>query len=120
MLNKPMNKLLIIFLLLLFLLPHFASAEIYKWINEDGSIGFTDEINKVPEQYRNKVEIKEYENVTPHDSEADEDSTKPPDNTIEKEAAPDDGQQETEKEPSPETEKEPSPEEEEKPANEGI
>jgi hypothetical protein len=29
-------------------------AEMYKWTNPDGSLGFTDDPAKVPEQYRNQ------------------------------------------------------------------
>jgi len=35
-------------------------CEIYKWKNDDGSIGFTDTYGNVPEQYRDQVEIKKY------------------------------------------------------------
>ena len=31
-----------------------------KWINDDGSIGFTDDFGKVPDKYRDQVEIKKY------------------------------------------------------------
>jgi len=46
------------FLTILFMLPHLASGEIYKWTKDDGTIAFTDDLSKVPEQYRNQVKIK--------------------------------------------------------------
>jgi hypothetical protein len=40
-------------------------CEIYKWTNDDGSVGFTDDLSKVPKKYRKQIEIKKdrrYEN----------------------------------------------------------
>lgn len=34
-----------------------ASAETYKWIDNRGTVSFTDDLGKVPERYRNKVEV---------------------------------------------------------------
>ena len=50
------TKLLIAFLAL-FLLAHVpaASAEIYKWVDTAGEKHFTDDISKVPPEYRNQV-----------------------------------------------------------------
>lgn len=35
-------------------------CEIYKWRSDDGSISFTDDLGKVPEKYRDQVEVKEF------------------------------------------------------------
>lgn len=55
-----MIKLIGILLIMLLIMPCITFAEIYKWINDDGSIGFTDDLSKVPEKYRDQVEIKKY------------------------------------------------------------
>jgi len=50
-----MKKLL--FILLIFLiLASSARATVYRWVDEKGVMNFTDEISKVPPDYRNKVE----------------------------------------------------------------
>lgn len=55
-----MVKLINVFLIIALFTPSFIAAEIYKWVNDDGSIGFTDDLSKVPEKYRDQVEIKKY------------------------------------------------------------
>jgi hypothetical protein len=53
-------------------------CEIYKWTNDDGSVGFTDNLSKVPEKYRKQIEIKKerhYENKESNDPRARGDST---------------------------------------------
>ena len=38
-------------------LPGHGLCEIYKWTNDDGSVGFSDNPTNIPEQHRSKVEI---------------------------------------------------------------
>ncbi|MGB7572436.1 MAG: DUF4124 domain-containing protein [Thermodesulfobacteriota bacterium] len=49
-----MKKLL--FILFLFIFASSASATIYRWVDEKGVVSFTDDVSKVPPDYRNKVE----------------------------------------------------------------
>lgn len=63
-----MIKLISIVLMISLLTPSVILAEIYKWINDDGSTGFTDDISKVPEKYRKQVEIKTYRNKSTKES----------------------------------------------------
>jgi hypothetical protein len=46
-----------IFILSLFfaVIPPSVSAEMYKWTNADGSLGFTDDVAKIPPQYRDEA-----------------------------------------------------------------
>ena len=69
-----MIKLISIVFMISLLTPSVILAEIYKWINDDGSVGFTDDISKVPEKYRGQVEIKKYR--TTNAQENDEGATK--------------------------------------------
>jgi hypothetical protein len=43
---------------LIFILPDPTFSQIYKWVNEDGTVGFTDDPTKIPEKYRNQIQIK--------------------------------------------------------------
>jgi hypothetical protein len=48
------------FLLVTFLLPLVAvslswSGSIYQWTDENGNVGFTDDLSKIPEKYRNSA-----------------------------------------------------------------
>ncbi len=49
-----MKKLFFIFLILIF--ASSASATVYRWVDERGVTNFADDYDKVPSQYRNKVE----------------------------------------------------------------
>jgi len=50
-----MNKAFFLLTILIALaLP--ASAEMYKWVDEKGTVHFTDDISSIPEKYREKVE----------------------------------------------------------------
>ena len=67
-------KILSIFLILLmFSLPAY-SATIYKWVDKDGVVNFTDDLSKVPPSYRERVEKEERkdlkENVIPQSPQA--------------------------------------------------
>ena len=51
-----MGKMLILFILLIFISPAYA-ATTYKWIDEQGVFGFTDDFSIVPPEYRDQVSI---------------------------------------------------------------
>ena len=36
--------------------PHLSSEEIYRWIDEKGTIHFTDDVSKIPEEFRRETE----------------------------------------------------------------
>ncbi len=51
---RKMKKL--IFILFLFIFTSSAWATVYKWVDERGVVHFSDDLSKVPPDYRNKVE----------------------------------------------------------------
>jgi hypothetical protein len=54
--EKPLMKALKIFVLISFLLFSVsASAEFYKYLDKNGNVRFTDDINQVPEEQRAKI-----------------------------------------------------------------
>jgi chromosome segregation ATPase len=63
-----MKKILILLILLIFAVP-VSAATIYKWVDKDGVVNFTDDLEKVPPSYRNRVKVEEgkdsKEEVTP-------------------------------------------------------
>ncbi len=69
-----MIKLISISLMILLLTPSVILAEIYKWINDDGSVGFTDDLSMVPEKYRKQIEIKKYRTNSFHEDQKDKKS----------------------------------------------
>lgn len=42
-------------LLLLLAIPALCTGEIYKWVDDKGRVGFSDDMGKVPAKYRDKV-----------------------------------------------------------------
>jgi hypothetical protein len=49
-----------ILILLLLVLPSIPyAADIYKWVDKDGSVNFTDDLSKVPPEYRDQVKKEE-------------------------------------------------------------
>ena len=50
-----MKKILILSILLIFISPAYA-ATIYKWVDKEGVVNFTDDYNKVPSEYRDRVQ----------------------------------------------------------------
>lgn len=59
-----MNKAFLILTILMALaLP--ASAEMYKWVDEKGTVHFTDDISSIPEKYREDVEERKTSKETP-------------------------------------------------------
>ena len=57
-----MKKLLILLILLIFSIPAYA-ATVYKWVDKEGVVNFTDDLSKVPPSYRNRVEKEETKDV---------------------------------------------------------
>jgi hypothetical protein len=51
-----MKRILLIIFFVLFI-TQISSAEVYKWVDENGVVYFTDDITLVPEKYRPKAEI---------------------------------------------------------------
>jgi hypothetical protein len=51
----------ILFTLLLVAVPIICSAEIYKWVDEKGQTGFSDDLGKVPKKFRDKAVTTEQE-----------------------------------------------------------
>lgn len=49
-------KKLILVLSFLFIFASSASATIYRWVDEEGVVNFSDDYGKVPPEYRQKVE----------------------------------------------------------------
>ena len=49
-----MRKLAVILILLVFSLPVHA-ATIYKWVDKEGAVNFTDNYSQIPPEYRNQV-----------------------------------------------------------------
>jgi hypothetical protein len=54
-----MKKVLILLILLAFATPANA-AIVYKWVDKEGVVSFTDNYNGIPSSYRNRVEVKHY------------------------------------------------------------
>ncbi len=57
-----MRKILILLLLLVLILPAHA-ATVYKWVNKEGVVNYTDDLSNVPPSYRNRVEKEERKDV---------------------------------------------------------
>jgi hypothetical protein len=51
-----MRKYLIILILLTFTIPASA-ATIYKWVDKEGTVNFTDDYNQIPSAYRHQIKI---------------------------------------------------------------
>ena len=64
----------IVILILLLVLPSISfAADIYRWVDKDGSVNFTDDLDKVPPEYRDQVRTEEV-----RDSEQTQTSTPAP------------------------------------------
>lgn len=57
-----MKKLPIVIILLIFAAPVYP-ATIYKWVDKEGVVNFTDDLSKIPPAYRNRVEMEERKDV---------------------------------------------------------
>ncbi len=55
-----MRKMFILLILLVFISPAYAAAT-YKWIDEKGVVGYTDDFSIIPSEYRDQVSIEEME-----------------------------------------------------------
>jgi len=50
----------IVTLILLLVLPSIShAADIYKWVDKDGAANFTDDLSKVPPEYRDQIKTEE-------------------------------------------------------------
>ena len=58
-----MKELFSIFVILFFLAASLQAGTIYKWVDKQGVVNFTDDLNKVPPSYRNRVEVEESKDV---------------------------------------------------------
>ncbi len=70
--RRTVIRLIFFLSILLIASPNIGFSEIYKWTNDDGSIGITDDISKVPEKYRNQVEKKTYKDKAVKESVPDQ------------------------------------------------
>ena len=61
-----MRKFLFLFLLVFLLVPLDAKPEIYKYVDKNGNIAFTDNLNNVPENQRPKTEGMQKKQASPH------------------------------------------------------
>jgi hypothetical protein len=57
-----MKKFLIFLILLIFSIPAYAGT-IYKWVDKDGGVNFTDDYDRVPPLYRDQVQKEEVVDV---------------------------------------------------------
>jgi chromosome segregation ATPase len=57
-----MRRFIILLILMVFSVPAY-SATIYKWVDKDGVVNFTDDLSKVPPSYRDRVEKEERKDV---------------------------------------------------------
>jgi hypothetical protein len=53
-------RLLVVIAFMLICTSGIGFCEMYTWKNADGTVGCTDSYGKVPEQYRDQVEVKKY------------------------------------------------------------
>jgi hypothetical protein len=57
-----MKQLLVFFFLILSAFPNFSCAsDLFKWVDEEGTVHMTDTLSQVPPQYRNQVDKKNLE-----------------------------------------------------------
>jgi hypothetical protein len=57
-----MKEILILLILLIFAVPA-DGATIYKWVDKDGVVNFTDDLSKVPPSYQDRVEVETRKDV---------------------------------------------------------
>jgi hypothetical protein len=61
--NERRNMIIRLFIFITLLLIVSANdglCEIYKWRSDDGSISFTDDLDKIPEKYREQAEVMKF------------------------------------------------------------
>ncbi len=57
-----MKKLLILLIILIFGIPAYG-ATIYKWVDKEGVVHFTDDLTKIPPSYRDRVDVEDRKDV---------------------------------------------------------
>ena len=57
-----MKEIFTILVVLLFAFP-LQAGTLYKWVDKQGVVNFTDDLSKVPPSYRNQVEVEESKDV---------------------------------------------------------
>jgi hypothetical protein len=57
-----MEKVVILLVLLIFAVPAYG-ATIYKWVDKDGVVNFTDDLSKIPPSYQDRVEVETRKDV---------------------------------------------------------
>ena len=81
-------RLFIFITLLITISANDGLCEIYKWIKDDGIVSFTDDLDKIPEEYREQAEVMKFksdESETSKNSAVIEDTDIPADTDIVKE-----------------------------------
>jgi hypothetical protein len=56
-------KLIFLIFLVFFIASPLQAAKIYKWVDKEGVVNFTDDLGKVPPSYRDRVEVEERKDV---------------------------------------------------------
>jgi len=56
-------RLFLLFFLVFLLASPLQAAKIYKWVDKEGVVNFTDDLSKVPPSYRDRVEVEEKKDV---------------------------------------------------------
>src|SRR3972149_4088095 len=51
-------KLILLFIVILVVLVSSSYGEMYKWVDEKGTVHFTDDIANIPEKYRQDIETR--------------------------------------------------------------
>lgn len=62
-----MQKAILVFVILI-ITAGFAAADMYKWVDENGTVNFTEDYAKIPKKYRKKVKIKREAAENPTDA----------------------------------------------------
>ncbi len=57
-----MRRFIIFLILMTFFVPAY-SATIYKWVDKEGVVNFTDDLDKIPPSYRDRVEVESRKDV---------------------------------------------------------
>ena len=52
-----MQKAILVFVIII-VTAGFAAADMYKWVDDNGTVNFTEDYTKIPKKYRKKVKIK--------------------------------------------------------------
>ena len=51
-------RAILVFVVFLLFTPSFSHGEMYRWVDEKGTLHFTDDLTKIPEQYRSDAELR--------------------------------------------------------------